>query len=341
MFYVILDSINNAVNGAAPNDGIYKILFFSLLGIIILSAAAFLIYKNRTRISLFFTHAFSLLKRYTSKAYVGLKGLLTGPIAGFVYSKEQDIFYSDMHAWQRSFGYSRLYDEAAAHFAMIVDSEPVYFNYDNKRWLIEFWKGQYGMTTGCEVGIYYTKRPDFIIPGIINETFYECASDDNMLFISYSLYKKGRELFSRKGKHWWLTGFKLGEFSNPSELTMFISLTLKDEAMLHAFIEGIGRIGYSENELSVQDNTISFIFATPHSEQPHSRTKEIEDYMQRFNKHNCDVFRTLTQDFNGTSSKLAVLRKHDPELFNSILNFRGLKKVSYIHEISKKFNERM
>jgi uncharacterized protein (DUF927 family) len=135
MLSVLLNSIISIINGAAAQpDDTYKILFFSLLGLIVFLASAWLIYKMHRQISLFFKKTFSLLKKYTSKAYVGLKGLLTGSIAGFAYSKQQDIFYSTLNAWQRSFGYSRLYDEAAAHFAMIVDSEPIYFDYDGKRW---------------------------------------------------------------------------------------------------------------------------------------------------------------------------------------------------------------
>ena len=37
---------------------------------------------------------------------------------------------------------------------MIIDCEPVRFYYGGKKWLIELWKGQYGMTTGCEIGVY-------------------------------------------------------------------------------------------------------------------------------------------------------------------------------------------
>ena len=58
------------------------------------------------------------------------------------------------------------------------------------------WKGQYGLTTGCEVGIYNTKRPDFSSPSVFNDTFFDSASDEDMLFISFTLYKNGRELFS-------------------------------------------------------------------------------------------------------------------------------------------------
>ncbi len=339
MLSVLQYAIISIIDGTAVQpDDTYKILFYSLLGLIILSAAAWLIYKMHKEISLFFRNTLSLIKKCTSKAYVGLKGLLTGSIAGFAYSKEQDIFYSTLNAWQRSFGYSRLYDEAASHFAMIVDSEPVYFNYDGKKWLIEFWKGQYGMTTGCEVGIYNTKRPAFSTPGNFNETFYDSAGDEDMLYISYVLYKNGKELFKREGKHWWLTGFKLGEFSRPSELAMRISITFKDKAMLHAYIEGMRETGYFSNELAINGYTVSFLFDKPRSPQPQSRTKEIEDFMQSYNKQNCDIFKDLTQDYQRTSSKLVVLRKQNPAIFNNILNLGGTKKIPYKHGVFKKMS---
>lgn len=339
MLTLLLNAINSAVNEtAAQPDDTYKILFFSLLGIIILSAVGFLIYKNLKQISLFFRSSFSLLKKYTSRAYAGLKGLLTRPIAGFAYSKEQDIFYSTLNAWQRSFGYSRLYDEATPCFGMIVDSEPVYFDYNGKRWLIEFWKGQYGMTTGCEVGVYNTKRPNFSIPGIFDDTFYECADDEDMLFISYTLHKNGRQMFKREGKHWWLTGFKLGEFSWPSELVMNISLMLKDKVMMDAFMGGISNTGYSNNDIDINGNTVRIVFAKPRSIQPHSRTKEVEEFMQRYNKQNCERFRELTQDYNSTASKLAVLRKQDPAIYNSILDIGRSKMIPSKYGILKKLN---
>ena len=55
---------------------------------------------------------------------------------GYAYDQSQGIFVSILHAWQRDFGYCRLYDEAAALFSMIIDCEPIYFSYGGKRWLI-------------------------------------------------------------------------------------------------------------------------------------------------------------------------------------------------------------
>ena len=77
---------------------------------------------------------------------------------GFDYNAEKDIFYSAKDAWQKNFGYCHLYDVSAPLFCMIIDTEPIKFYYNNKNWLISFWKGQYGMVTGAEIGIYYTNH---------------------------------------------------------------------------------------------------------------------------------------------------------------------------------------
>ena len=57
--------------------------------------------------------------------------------AGYSYDHAQDIFYSRKDAWQKGFGYSQIYDEAAAPMGMIIDCEPVRFYYGGKKWLLE------------------------------------------------------------------------------------------------------------------------------------------------------------------------------------------------------------
>lgn len=96
--------------------------------------------------------------------------------AGFAYEPRGDYFYSRMYCWQRKTGYCRLYDEGASLFNMIMDCEPVTFSYGGKRWLIELWKGQYGITTGGEIGVYNTHLED-IHTSRFTGTFYENISD--------------------------------------------------------------------------------------------------------------------------------------------------------------------
>ena len=80
---------------------------------------------------------------------------------GFKYKLKQDLFTSRFDAWQRDYGYCSVYDKYAPLFHMIFDCEPIYFDYEGSTWLLELWKGQYGITAGCEIGIYKT---DHIVP---------------------------------------------------------------------------------------------------------------------------------------------------------------------------------
>lgn len=211
---------------------------------------------------------------------------------GYAYDSNQDIFYSTMDSWQRNVGFCHLYDEAGAPLSMIMDCEPVYFEYGGEKWLIEFWKGQYGMVTGGEIGVY-TGGIDVKILGVYNDTFYNCAGDDDLLEMSYTLKKNGNTLFTREGKHWWLTGFKLGEFSEPSELLMDISITLKDEIMRDAFLAGFSTAGYSDAEYNVVGNTVSFTFNIPRTSQPSTRTRATDWIIQRKNELLCNMYQEI------------------------------------------------
>ena len=152
-------------------------------------------------------------------------------------------------------GYCRLYDKAAPNFNMIMDCEPVTFSYGGKRWLIEFWKGQYGITTGAEVGIYNTGLDD-IHSDRFTGTFYQKISDAEMLPMAFVLRRNGKVIMRRKGIHWWLTGFRLGEFSQPGALTMDIKITFPNREMCLAFAGALTDIGYRRGEFSTRFHTV-------------------------------------------------------------------------------------
>lgn len=246
---------------------------------------------------------------------------------GFAYEPYQDIFYSLMNPWQRELGYCRLYDEACPLLSMIIDCEPIYFDYNGRKWLIEFWKGQYGMNTGAEIGIYYTTGPNFNIPGVFNGTFYYCVKDEDCINMSFALRKNNNLLFTRSGYHWWLTGFKLGEFSYPKELSMDITLDLYDRKMAMIFAEALKRAGYKEHEFVVQGRRVSVHFNKPHTPQPLTRTGFTEFIMQRNNENLCNSYNYLTQSYPDTIDKLELVRNESPRMYNQILNFGKPKAV--------------
>ena len=234
---------------------------------------------------------------------------------GYEYDPKQDVFYTNLYAWQRNHGYCKLFDDAAAVFSMIIDCESVYFDYDGKRWLIGIWKGQYGMTTGGEIGIYSTDKPDIHIPGIFKGTFYRSVRDKDMLNMSFDLKKNGKTLLTREGIHWWMAGFKLGEFAEPSELVMDLKITLKDEAMRDAFVQGLLNIGYLEKDINIYANTVALTFDKPHTIQPSTRKPKTDWLIQRKNQLLCILYDNITFPYNNSLDKL----KEITEIANDIL----------------------
>ena len=182
-----------------------------------------------------------------------------------------------MDALQRNFGYAYGYDVAAPAMSAILDCEPIFFDYDGKHWMIELWKGQYGLESGCEIGVYTrpigSTGPGYALldatvgqrPGdaaASHNLFYDCAADADRLELTATLHRDGTALFTRGPEvHWWLTGFKWGVLSDPSQLSVDIAITLKDTAMRDAFIAGIAGSPYSN--LNVAGTTVSFTFDQP------------------------------------------------------------------------------
>lgn len=218
-----------------------------------------------------------------------------------------------MDCWQRETGYCRLYDEAAPLFNMIMDCEPVVFSYGGKRWLIELWKGQYGITTGGEIGIYNTDRED-IDHDKFKGTFYEDIRDDERLPISFVLKKNGKVILRRKAVHWWLTGFKLGEFSEADSLTMEATITFPNVNMRDAFTDRLRELGYGKGEFSIRKKTVSIHYTTPHSVQPEAGDGIRESLVQKTNRNNCRLYEFSTEKYSDTLDKLEYIKAMMPEL---------------------------
>jgi len=247
-------------------------------------------------------------------------------IAGYSYDPNQDIFYSNLDPWQRSVGYCRLYDEASAPLGMILDCEPIYFEYNEKKWMIGLWKGQYDLVTGAEIGVY-KEALDLDIFGFFKGTFYSAVSNSELLQMSYTLNKNGKPLFTREGEHWWLTGFKLGEFSQPSELTLDINITFPDVIMRDAFVVGLKNTGYADEEFTKNGNTISLIFDTPHTPQVITRTAATDWIIQKKNQQLCLQYQKITGPYNNVQEKVKAIEELAPNLYEKIVRMGKSKQL--------------
>ncbi len=165
---------------------------------------------------------------------------------GYKYDADGDVYFTDKDPWQRNFGFNELYDVGASFIVFYYDTIRCKFNYANKDWMIQFWKGQYGFVfIGAEIGVYNK-------PVSRKVEHYDCVSDEDSLQMSMTCYRKGKEIFSRKyATYWWCTGFvpgKLDKFSDRSELTVKCRITTKDYKMLLAFCGALEENGFELNK---------------------------------------------------------------------------------------------
>jgi len=249
------------------------------------------------------------------------KAAIPGPVAdavreaGFAYDPRQDIFYSLEDAWQKKYGYTRLYDDAAAPLGMIVDCEPVFFDWGGRRWMIGIWKGQYGMAAGAELGVY-TAPPSALPPGAV---LYAAAAKEDELNMAFRLCRGGEDFITRSGASWWLTGFKLGEFSEPGDLAMDVQVELKSGGMRDAYLSALLKMGYRPGDIRVRRDTVQFRLDKPHSSQPFTRTGPTDRLIQSRNKRLCALFQSLTDQNQNAASRLAGLRQSRPDLYQKAL----------------------
>lgn len=241
---------------------------------------------------------------------------------GYTYLPSQDLFSSHLDAWQRNFGYGMIYDRTALGFGMIFDSLPIYFNYRNKTWLIEFWKGQYGINTGAEAAIYYADH--VLDEKDYDNTIFQSVSNPDMPIFSFQLFRKDLLLAELSEQHWWLTSFSLGLFTEPKDLSMKIGVTLRNHNMRNAFIEGLYKAGYQPQDVQFSCNTVIFPFiqtASKRSRFSHFRIR----LAQWKNRFWCNAYLWITKPFISSLDRTIYLYYFLPYSFRRILRIRKYK----------------
>ena len=160
----------------------------------------------------------------------------------YSYSEAGNYFYTDDDPWQRNFGFNRLYDIGAVFTVMYLDTFHVYYNHNGYDWMVQFWKGQYGLLfLGGEIGLYYKD------PAKTTQHF-NCAEEDMEINMQMSVYRgdEYKELFTRPyAPHWWTTAFvpgKLKKFSDRTELTMVAKLEFKSVEEREKFCNALEKI---------------------------------------------------------------------------------------------------
>lgn len=239
---------------------------------------------------------------------------------GYVFHCCCGYFSSTVDAWQKAAGYTWLYDFMAPRFQMVFDSLPVYFNYCDRTWLIEFWKGQYGINTGAEIGIYHADR-------LLSQTEYrtalfEAAGENEMLPCSLQLYTGDGACVKLSERHWWLTAFIPGLFSRPSELCLKAAVCFHNREMLEAFHRGLCRTGYPAEMISVQNLCVIVTFHQPLPVRYGLLTRFHRWLSQCLNRMYCRLFLWITRPFTCAEDRILFLYYYIPLCFRKLMRLR-------------------
>lgn len=186
-----------------------------------------------------------------------LKDLLVSQqVLSYQYSYVDDYYYTnDKEAWQYNFGFGKIYDFVSPYILLEYDYIRVFFTYENKDWMLQMWKGQYGMVFyGGEIGIYNRPHTD---DGLSEWTFFNCPAEKDWLNMEMTLWHEQldgtwkREFTREYDKYWWCTGFKNGHVRQEEpcdELRLEGRITFKDEEMAKLVTAGLEECGFKASE---------------------------------------------------------------------------------------------
>ncbi len=176
------------------------------------------------------------------------KDISESGIAGYLYDAKEKCFYTASDPWQRVVGYNELFDIFSEVAWIDFDTVRFKFDYKDKNWCVQIWKGQYGLLFyGAEIGVY-NKPADRKI------AHYDAVKDDERLQMSMDFYEYEKSLFN-KGEwnkkfsrpydyYWWCTGFIPGNRDNEfDKLRVDARITAKDYDMLSSLTKAIKKEG--------------------------------------------------------------------------------------------------
>ena len=153
---------------------------------------------------------------------------------------------------------------------LVYGTVRVKFQYDDQNWLIQMWKGRYGLVMlGGEIGVL--KKP-----AVPLSKYYTPVLPSEELTMSMKVYQHNflrnetKYLFTRQTETtWWYNGFMPGsfyEYNNKKEIIMVGAITFPDQEMLRAFEASFAEIGFKKGTpdqkhpetYAVSGNTLTF-----------------------------------------------------------------------------------
>ena len=170
----------------------------------------------------------------------------------YEYNADGDYYYLNDEKYD--YGYNYFYDEVAPAAVMFNDRVQIAFEYEEKNWLVQLWKGQYGwILIGSDISVM---TADKTADGIEDFSF---VTGDDKLEIKLNCSRKTdngfKQLFALdSAKHCFANGYSKGQLSDYtaplSELKSYAEITFKSEEMAKLFASGLENAGFRESVIN-------------------------------------------------------------------------------------------
>ncbi|MBQ4244543.1 MAG: DUF4474 domain-containing protein [Clostridia bacterium] len=175
---------------------------------------------------------------------------------GFNFNIQKLLVYAPMNCWMRDFGFTMLYDINCYIMPMWnYITRRFKFNYDDRQWQIQIWKGNYLITNGGEVGIY--NRSKYAIG-----TFYNCVNDEERMVMSLKVSHGDEVLVDIEPTlHWWVNGFQMHKrMFLPQSLTLESTISFPNETMRDAFTASVAKEYHHDVTYTVDGLDVSIVW---------------------------------------------------------------------------------
>lgn len=168
---------------------------------------------------------------------------------------------------QRKFGFNGAYDWGSKYVNFYLSTIRIYFTYDDKDWLVEFWKGEYAMATvGCEVGFYYRDHNQTALDTMgPDNLLYKSVEDQDAMPVSMKLWQYEKSTDSTpiqkvdysKRLCWWAADFETGlleKHKDQTTLVMLATIDFPTENMVNLVVNQLKEKGFIEGNIQSYNN---------------------------------------------------------------------------------------
>lgn len=197
---------------------------------------------------------------------------------GFEYAgNDDDYYYTQRGSIQNHFGFMDYYDEIGNLLGMNLNDEVIVFNYGDREYRIELWRGTYGYggAFGGEFGIYYRDASDAIANPYPEDyhtgtrpqnrfSLYQCLDEEHQFRVVQRVFLRDNDLpivendtqdysIGTNGRHFWNLAIRTQSNVDVSQIYSAYNLYIYDDEMRMSVLNAMRDYSNTHGNIAVSE----------------------------------------------------------------------------------------